>query len=333
MWHFKILQIAVRNVCFTTKTVMTKSLQIQAVLSHESAWKEPKHFEVHAMFNWYGATKNLLATVTDPKLPLVDLQHPGRILAWDSKLPGSTSHNKSMQPIQWISWSRIEGQNPSSHSSWTDSVHSTHYGSHSLCFNRLVSHQDYQSHPKSGFNHAWVILLAASPWALNPNSRYIYSTDEGNSAPIDVVLYVLVLFGRIPSVGGILSDGQGFLNKWLMTFSSSATKSSQSLPPLHTWVMRVQPSPSLRTKTLHCQSWHVLTTPLWMKATWKHQILDDIQRSSEDPYWLQIFLSCQSLCYFNYNWFQVKLQRKTWRIHQLIRDAPNQEANWQVWWM
>lgn len=53
--------------------------------------------------------------------------------------------------------------------------------------------------------------------------------------------------------------------------------------------MRVQPSPSLRTKTLHCQSWHVLTTPLWMKATWKHQFLDDIQRSSEDPYWLQIF--------------------------------------------
>lgn len=124
VWHFKILQIAVRNVCFTTKTVMTKSLQIQAVLSHESAWNLPKHFEVHAMFNWYGATKNPLATVTDPKLPLVDLQHPARILAWDSKLPSSTSHNKSMQPILWISWSRIEGQNPSSHSSWTDSVHS-----------------------------------------------------------------------------------------------------------------------------------------------------------------------------------------------------------------
>lgn len=301
---------------------MTKSLQIQAVLSHESAWKEPKHFEVHAMFNWYGATKNPLATVTDPKLPLVDLQHPGRILAWDSKLPGSTSHNKSMQPIQWISLKdKIQVVIVHELTQFIlPTMGLTACVSIDLC---LIKITNLTQRVALIMLESFFSQLLPGPWTLI----------QGVSAPIDVVLYVLVLFGRIPSVGGILSDGQEFLNKWLMTFSSSATKSSQSLPPLHTWVMRVQPSPSLRTKTLHCQSWHVLTTPLWMKATWKHQFLDDIQRSSEDPYWLQIFLSCQSLCYFNYNWFQVKLQRKTWRIHQLIRDAPNQEANWQVWWM
>ncbi len=218
--------------------------------------------------------------LTNPKLPLVDLQHPERILAWDVKLPNS--HNKPMQPIQWpmqwISWSRIEGQNPSSHSSWTHSVHSTHYKSHSLCFNRFVSH------PKSGCNHAWFFHSSRS-FSLNPNSRYMLLMRG--------TLHQLMVFvlGRGSKCGCHPFRWAGVT---IMTFLSSATKSFESLPPLHTWVMQfVQPEPHLFKQKLYIASLDNNTLKAFaeqIKERWKHHE-SIIFSDDEDPYSLQSFLS------------------------------------------